>query len=411
MPFFFLQHHKKSSLLLFGFFFFMIFSSPKTTFAQTCEIENGPIKELSEYSQNISKELSEIAQKSSGWKCENNISQQASRVFDLAYADLSAIKHTLTDFQYNTIITARWNPRSAVLRDEKIFKQIEKVIENTTERIAANCGLNTENRKQIKEIIIETNILKEAFQKAAIGSISTSSEWIRPKYQNVFKRITEAYHPANTNSCNNDSLSAKDFWKTMKWMLNLWGKLDDSLSTWRKALALLRGGWKWLTPSEYQIKKRQLLEAELSRQGMTANMQNAILRNFDCFEAKTHGENNAENIVNARISCLSNPILWADQTFADFKNFINKSETIWELSQRKEKLVTLKSRSVDIGIMHETLKEIIKYDNENHSDITTSFIKLHARIQSTNTLLEKRLPKMQNNCMKWQPDVIGWCRN
>lgn len=286
------------------------------------------------------------------------------------------------------------------MRDGKIFENIETKIDHAAEQLAKICGFNDENRIKLKSMIIELHLLKNAFQKTALGTPPTQTRGIRAENIPVFEAITRAYHPSATTSCNNGSAANKNFAETLKNMMNVGGKMEDALSTWRRGLALLRGGGDGMSVSEYQRTKRNLLSNELSRQGMTANMQKAILKNFDCFQAKVGPNGDEENFLKARLECLSNPIIGIERNLDAFKNFIGQSKTRGDLVERQEALESVKARSINIVAMHQTLSEMTKFDNENSEEILTALIKLHVRLQSTSTLLEKRLPKMQNNCMK-----------
>ncbi len=64
-----------------------------------------------------------------------------------------------------------------------------------------------------------------------------------------------------------------------------------------------------MTPSQYAIEQRKLLQRELSRQGLSQNMKDTLLKNFDCVKAKTADPKDPKNILEARIDCLSKPIL------------------------------------------------------------------------------------------------------
>lgn len=227
----------------------------------------------------------------------------------MAYADISAMQHTFTDFAYNTKIAAQGNSRSAVLRDGKIFEKIEDTIEKTSENLARQCALNDANRNTLKNMLVELHIMKNAFQKTALGTPPADAKGIRSQNKKAFDAIIRAYHPNATKTCENTSDQSKDMAKSLKSLFQIGGKLEDSLSTWRKALALIRGGGNGMSVSEVQQTKRQLLANELARQGMTANMQQAILRNFDCYTAKMQNPDSVENALDARIQCLSNPIL------------------------------------------------------------------------------------------------------
>jgi hypothetical protein len=53
------------------------------------------------------------------------------------------------------------------------------------------------------------------------------------------------------------------------------------------------------------------------------------------------------------------------------------------------------------------MREKLAWDNEEriNEKMMTDLIEMHIKLRETSTLLEKRIPEMQTNCMKWQPDI------
>lgn len=178
--------------------FFGIFSVP-TTFANMCAIEGGPIPEMTQYAQQINAELSEILSQSSKKEC--GIMQNAYSIFEAARADISAMEYTFTDFRYNMNSVTNGGTNIFVKRDEKFFDTIEKRIEKTIDQLANSCQLNRENREQLRAMIVETQTLRNAYRRAALGSPLVQSTGIREKNVELVEKISSAYSPSAISAC------------------------------------------------------------------------------------------------------------------------------------------------------------------------------------------------------------------
>lgn len=389
-----------------------LLSSEQLFASESCSIASGPIKELSAYNAKINWELNAIVSEASKNHptCWANISQQASRVFDTAYADISAMQYTLTDFEFNTKLTAKGNVRSPILRDIKIFASIEKRIETTAETLANHCGFDDSNRAKLHDMIVEVNALKNTYQQTVLWTPNNSNPWIRSENASVAEAIKSGYNPAATQVCDATDPAVTNFKAKLQNLLNIGGKMDDALSTWRRGLALIRGGGYGMSVSEYTNIQRRLLQSELSRQGMTSNMQKTILNNFDCYKSKTAGGTDIVWALEARMECLSNPILWIDRLMSGWRKYIAEANNTDDYTKRLSASQTTQANAINIVEMYNTLLPLVNTDEENNDNTISGLVTLHINLQKTNALLEWRLPAMQNNCMKWQPDIIGGCR-
>lgn len=234
-----------SFLLLFLFFGF--FHSEKIFAAEAqCAIQSGPIKELTEYGKRIQTELSNISATAlkSNPSCNNRPRISVSGVFDAAYADIIAFKHIQVDFAYNAKIAFQGNAKSAIRRDEKFFDTIEKNIEKTTEKLSNSCALDDATLRSLHDMIIEVQMMKSAYQSTAIGKSVTDFTGIRSENIATATAMSQAYSPAQTVNCSSNSKTEKKFGETLKSALSTGGKMDKALESWRKAIALIRGGGK-----------------------------------------------------------------------------------------------------------------------------------------------------------------------
>lgn len=124
--------------------------------------------------------------------------------------------------------------------------------------------------------------------------------------------------------------------------------IEGALTGWRKGLSLFRGG-SGMSSSEYAAEKKKILTAELSRQGAVSSTRQTILNNFDCFKAKTADYTQTEEVANARVSCLSNPVAGLDADFLKWKNYVYESKNLQQITERAQRMMTRQERNVDIA--------------------------------------------------------------
>ena len=234
-----------SKILIFPIFLIIFGNlSMEKTFAQSCAIASGPITEMTDYAKNLQNELSEILKdaQSKNLTCEEKSKPDVSKIFDAAHAEIWAHEQIKTDFLYSTQVGFKSDTKQSVRRDEKFFLNLEKNVEEVADKLAEMCALDSTRSKHLQEIIIEIETLHTGFQKAALGAPLTDFEGIRANNTKVIEAVSKAYHPSQTNSSENNTEKEKSFFDSLKGILNLGAKKDDALSTWRKAIALLRGG-------------------------------------------------------------------------------------------------------------------------------------------------------------------------
>lgn len=89
---------------------------------------------------------------------------------------------------------------------------------------------------------MEVQTLQNAYQNAALGTPLDNFSGIRADNIELAKNIETNYHPNKTQSCIPTDKNQQKFGESLKNMINIGGKMDDSLSTWRRAIALIQGG-------------------------------------------------------------------------------------------------------------------------------------------------------------------------
>ncbi len=93
-----------------------------------------------------------------------------------------------------------------------------------------------------------------------------------------------------------------------------------------------------------------------------------------------------------------------------WNNFVWSANTTDEFTTRRDIAVSRQNRSIDIETMHSQLNLLSSTDSDTNDNTQKGLIDLHINLMATNNLLEQRLPAMQSNCSKGQPDIIAGCR-
>ena len=306
-------------------FFFLIlislfFSREYAAASESCAIANGPDATLAEYRRSITTELASITQNAGNASCQNGASQSASQVSGVAWSQIAIFDTTTEDFAYQIQVVGQGKSRSRVIEDGKIFGIIDTEINTAIKNLANRCALNDTNRAQLQTLIIENQALQSNFKRTVLGNPPVTMTAVREQNRRVWDAIQNSYNPAATNGCEpvNKAL-ANSGAGILNSITDIGGKTERALDAWKKAIALFQGGGKGMSPSEYSARQRKLLEAELARQGLSQNSKAVILGNFDCFKSEIGDPTQVEDVLSARIRCLSNPVTGIDRIFQGWR--------------------------------------------------------------------------------------------
>lgn len=134
-------------------------------------------------------------------------------------------------------------------------------------------------------------------------------------------------------------------------------------------------------------------------------MSERILSNFDCFKAKTAGDDSVAAAVRAKAQCIANPILGVENILIPFKKKVTNAgytdERVYHVNNvSKEERVKVSVIAMDNYLRSQKGPEI-----ESKSTLMLDLIDLHISLLFTSEAVEKRVPKMAKNCMKGQMSV------
>lgn len=174
------------------------------------------------------------------------------------------------------------------------------------------------------------------------------------------------------------------------------------MENWNEALRLIHGtsgaGLK-----KYQEQQAALLRQELGRQGLSQNAIRQMMTNLSCAQAEGNETLNAEEQSRALAKCERVYVIGYDKLRATLESLKWKARTSDEyLTLQTQSRITI-TQDTDILSVYAQLSNATL--GENNAEVTTNKIitdltNMHTSLVSINMLLERRIPKMQQNCRK-----------
>lgn len=380
--------------------------------AWSCTIESGPIPELAEYSRSVDTQLADIRSRSTSTSncgiTKNGASASADKTIetiDRAYLEIPVMDNTFLDFRYNLQIAMNGETRSPVFRDGAMFNQIEKKITGAISSAANSCNLNDSAQEKFKSMLIANHALEDVFKSAALG-IPTNPTGFSEKNLKIAEAISSGYLPTSTEGCKDLNGLEEGMSKIMEGIEKIWKKNDGVLTDWKKAIAM----FKWNGSSGKSIgekidEKRKQLQSQLSNLGQSVRMSDRILSNYDCFTAESSKDDSVATAVKAKVKCMGNPILGLENILSPFKKKVTNAISIDERVYQVNNLSKENKVKTSVVAMDGLLRTRKSPEIETKSTIMLDLIDLHISLLFTAEAVEKRVPKMAKNCMKWQINV------
>mgnify|MGYP003440802658 FL=1 len=378
--------------------------------AWSCAIQNGPIAELAEYTRWVDKKILEIKNDAGSNSCgitktgATSAGERTLETIDKAFLETPIFDNTFLDFQYNIKIAINGETRAPVSRDGTLFVQTEKKITGAISNMANSCSLTDGFKEQFKKLLQENQALENIFKQAALG-VPADPTGLSEENLKIAQAINANYNPTATDGCKDMNGLEEGMEKIMKWIEKIWKKNEGVLTDWKKAIAMFQWGGSKETIQEKIEKKRKQLQSQLSNLGQSIRMSDRIVKNFDCFQSKTMWDDSVANAVKAKLQCMANPILWLENVLLPFKKKVTKARTTDERVYYVNKLVKEDTVKKSVIAMDSLLRTRRAPEIETRSTLMLDLIDLHISLLFTAEAVEKRLPKMAKNCMKWQVSV------
>jgi hypothetical protein len=311
----------------------------------------------------------------------------------------------LLDFRYNIELAANWESRAPVIRDGQVFARLSERISSTITNIANRCALDGSIRSSLSSLLSENQTIENTYKQAVLW-VPVVPTWLSVANTQLIAAINTSYIPTATASCKDNNNIEKSIAKIMKSLETLGAKNQNVWADWQKAILLFQG-WNGSAKStaEYTATQRQLLQAEISRQGYSSRMAQTMLRNFDCFKSKTQWDLSAESSTLAQNRCFANPIAGVEDILLPWRKMVDTATTTTDRSIYINTLTREQKLKKSIIATYTTLETYRTPTIDIKSAIMSNLIDIHIWLISTSEQVEARLPKMYTNCMKAQPGI------
>jgi hypothetical protein len=151
----------------------------------------------------------------------------------------------------------------------------------------------------------------------------------------------------------------------------------------------------------------RLLSAELARQGLSKKARDAMLGNLTCFQQKTSPTSTPEEMGKVRAECTNSLVTGLENLTNWYKPLIFQATNTDQFMSRLIRYDKEKKRLTnDMATFWEKIEKTKNADEALNEKMVTDLVNIHARLVVTNGILEKKIPEMQANCMKAQPDIV-----
>ena len=394
-------------------------------FAATCTIQSGPPAALADYIRETTKAAQAINQKYSQNICSSSTSPITSlnrslSTLDKAGNQVPIMNNIVTDFTYNVVSLYRIDMPPIVLTHGQLLYALEKnTIIPTLDTLASRCQLDGEAEKEIIALIQRNNHIQDYFRGVVIWTIGEGTDTLE-------QAILDNYRKEATMSCTEDTDISTVIEKWSKAIEGFGIDITEAMENWKASMALLRGESTDPKKDYVQLQK-ELLRKELQRQWLSQWAMQQVMTNLDCMQQESDGIDSIASWTRARANCVGNPLIgyqklkaayeelkwWINSLKNGVKKFFGGNPTTTDgfitLTTKIDKTV---DEEKDILILFSQMQAatISLWNEESTTNtIITNLINIHTSLVGMNWLLEKRIPKMQNNCMKWSPGVTGWC--
>ena len=132
-----------------------------------------------------------------------------------------------------------------------------------------------------------------------------------------------------------------------------------------------------------------------------------MLGNLTCFQQYTTPTSTPEEIGKARTQCSRTLVSGLENLTNWYKPLIRKSVNTDQYMKRVTQYDKEKKRLTnDMAQFWEKIEKTKNADEKLNEKMLTDLVNIHARLVVTNAILAKKIPEMQANCMKGQPDIV-----
>ena len=209
-------------------------------YAESCSITSGPPSELADYITSVRDEITALKQKYP-YACGKPGTPTANfdrtlSILDKAKEQVPQMNDIVLDFRYNVISAWNGEQRSPVLRDGKMFADLERrTLVPALDTFANNCQIdNAEVRATLTNLIAKNHTLENYYKSVTLGEASRSSD------DALKAAIFDAYNPSATLACKSQYSGEENTKKIVQKLQDIGKGIDKSLTDWKEAIVLFQ---------------------------------------------------------------------------------------------------------------------------------------------------------------------------
>lgn len=394
--------------------------------SNSCSIKDAPAPVLQEYIDNNRKIISNIANQLTP-DSDNSIAGVVSREYIKIYNSItnwntfsSWVDFLKIELSWEipvpvkrdlTLIAKEWENLARFLKNSILQSSQATVIENACNGIE-NCQLSWTAWNMIWQLI-ENNSNIQEFYKLSILWKESSFRWNLSLVNSNFKSELQNYY--NTYTLTNCSQCEWEFGQKITEAIKAISAQDQKSKEW---IQKWKDAWNTLNGSknntvEYAKRERELLQAELSKQWVSWNNGEAILKNLDRYNNNAYSNqnnrlNNAVAITKESLESNANALSYASSVYQSVKQLYQKwsSYLSWntptvpisELVNIDSSVTSAQSIMREIDNAYQREIPFIAAQDTNSDKLQGRIIQMHIDLSQAINTLDKTIPFAQKVC-------------
>jgi hypothetical protein len=320
---------------------------------------------------------------------------------DKAGNQLPIMNNMITDFTYNVLTLFRDDTSPLVISHGHLLYSLEKnTLLPALDQLAGKCQLDGPAEAEIIALISRNNSVQDFFKWVVIGNVWEGADALE-------RSILDNYRKEAVANCSNKDDLSTMIEKATKAIEGFGTDISIARANWDEAMAMISGTSKW-----YKQLQKNLLQKELQRQWLSQGAIQQMITNLECSQSESNGTMSTENQSLSATKCGRRYIIGYEKvvaTLSELKWRAPDTDAFIVITQKNSKQIETEQRT---NVLYNELMNMSKSQNDEEAittTIITNLVNMHASLMGINSLLVKRIPIMQSNCMKGNPGVVGGC--
>ena len=308
--------------------------------SQSCSIKDAPAPVLQEYINSNRKIISNIANQLTANNTNNIFNQQYNKIYN-SITNWNTF-NSWVDFLK---LELSWEVPLPIKRDIQLLKKewqyLAKFLQNSILQNSSNtlidnacnwvssCQLSGTASDIIWKLIENHSNVMEFYKLSLLGK-SSGFQWnfilVKPNFKSELNNYYNSYTLTDCSKCEWEFNQKIE--KAIKAISVTDKNSKDWIQQWRDAWSILNGSKNWT--AEYNTRERELLQKKLSKDWVTWNNGDTILKNLDKYNNNAYSNqnnpvNNSFSIFKDTVERNANAVNFASNVYKTVKQLYNKT--------------------------------------------------------------------------------------